>query len=238
MVSAPTGREAEWQRLLARLQARRPALLLVTGQPGSGRTTLLVTLAAVGPELGYSVIGGQDAVTVDRTTRSSDLRRIVASAPGAAAQVPAEGKPQGRSFLRRIADLFTRPASDEKAITRTLEAMAPAILVVDGYTPSRQMSWWFADRLVPRILRSGSPILVVVADTPDSTTALRGAATETIELRPVSREAVEEQLRAAGHGLEPPVSGSELAAYCEAVTNDLSLLKPLEKILSVLGQER
>jgi hypothetical protein len=238
MVSAPAGREAEWQRLLARLQARQPALVLVTGQPGSGRTTLLVTLAAVGLELGYSVIDGQDAVTVDHATRSSDLRRIVASAPRAANQVPAKGKPEGRGLLRRIADLFAGPASDEKAITRTLKAMAPVILAVDGYTPGHQMSAWFADRLVPRILRSGSPILVVVADTPDSTAALRGAVTETIELLPVSREAVEEHLREAGNGLEPPVSDSELAAYCEAVTNDLSLLKPLEKILSVLGQER
>ena len=65
------------------------------------------------------------------------------------------------------------------------------------------MSAWFADRLLPRVLRSEAPILVFVADNLESMVGLRDVAAETIELRPVSRDAVEEHLRAAGPACGP-----------------------------------
>lgn len=237
MVSAPVGREREWDRLLARLKTRKPALVLIAGAQGSGRTTLLVALTAAGRELGFSVIGGQDAVVVDQATRPSDLRRIVGSVLGAEAKAPAKSEPAAGGFLRQAASWLSGSAGDENAILEMLQAKAPAILAIDGYAPSRAMSAWFAGRLVPRILRSGAPILVLVADQPKSMADLNEAATETIELQPVSHQAVEEYLRAAGSGLQPPLSDSELAAYCEAVENDLSLLTPLQEVLSVLRPE-
>ena len=115
MLSAPAGRVAEWDRLLARLKARKAALVLIAGRPGSGRTTLLVAIAAAGRELGCSVIGGQDAVTVDRTMRPSDLRRIVASVLGATVKAPTKNEPATHGFLRLIAGLFFRPSSDKKS---------------------------------------------------------------------------------------------------------------------------
>jgi energy-coupling factor transporter ATP-binding protein EcfA2 len=232
MLSAPLGRAAEWERLLARLKARKPALVLIAGPPGSGRTTLLDALATAGPELGYSVIGGRGMVAVDRTTRPSDLRRIIASELGAQPKSP----PMPRGFLQRIAARLFRP-NDEKVVLGLLKTKAPAILAIDGYAPGRGMSEWFADRLMPRIVRSGAPILVLVADRIESMAGLRDAATETIELGPVSRDAVQERLRAAGAGLDPPLSDGELAAYCDAVADDLGLLTPLEEVLSTLRPE-
>jgi nucleoside-triphosphatase THEP1 len=237
ILTAPVGRQAEWERLLAELKARKPALVLVAGPPGSGRTTLLVAIAVAARELGYSVIGGQEAVTVDRTTRSSDLRRIVTSMLGATAEPVTKSQPSAPSFLRLIVGFLFRRASEERAILRLLEARAPTILAIDGYAPSRGMSAWFANRLLPRVLRSAAPVLVLVADNLESMTDLRESATDTIELQPVSRDAVEEHLRAAGADLRPPLSGSELAGYCDAVADDLSLLQPLEEVLSVLRPE-
>lgn len=236
VLSAPVGREGEWERLLARLNAREPALVLIAGPPGIGRTTLLTAVASAGRELGYSVIGGQDAVPMDQTTRPSDLQRIVASVLGVTATAPAKSEPTSRGFGRRLADLFGL-ASSENAILSMLKARAPAILAIDGYAPSRVMSRWFTDKLIPGVLRSGAPILVLIADQIESMAPLRGAATDVIKLQPVSREAVEAHLRAAGHGLQPPLSDGELAAYCDAVENDLSLLTPLHEVLSVLGPE-
>jgi len=233
MLSAPVGREAEWERLLTRLKARKPALVLIAGPTGSGRTTLLDALAAAAPELDYSVIGGQGVMTVDQTTRSSDLRRIVASVLGASLK----SEPPAGGFLRLIMGLFFRSANDEKTVTGLLETKAPAILAIDGYAPGRSMSVWFAERLVPRVLRSGAPIVVLVADKLESMVGLREAAAETIELGPLSRDAVEARLRAATADLIPPLSDSELAAYCDAVAYDLSLLTPLDEVLSALRPE-
>jgi hypothetical protein len=227
---------------MARLEARSPALLLVAGPPGIGRTHLIDAAGRAARGMGYTVIDNGDSVAVEPTTKSSDFRRIVAALLGAADQAADEAGPPGKGeaagLLRHVAGGLIKPAADARAVTRLLQGRAPVVLLIDGYAPSTAMSGWFADALMPRLLASAAPpVIVMVADSLDAMSKLRPRAAEVIELGPLDREAVASHLRAAGASLRPPLTDGEVAAYCDAIAADIGVLEPLEVVLGVLGTE-
>jgi hypothetical protein len=238
MQGAPVGRAAQWERLMARLEARAPALLLVAGPPGSGRTHLIDAAGRAAHELGYTVIDNGDPVAVEPTTKSSDFRRIVAALLEVADEAGRAGKGEPAGFLRQVADSLIKPGADARAVAQLLQARAPAVLLIDGYAPSAAMSGWFADVLMARLLISSAPpVVVVVADTLEAMKRLPPRAAEILELGPLDREAVASHLRATGAALQPPLTDEEVAAYCDAVAADAGVLGPLEHVLDVLGTE-
>jgi hypothetical protein len=239
MRDAPLGRETAWHRLVGRLEARQAALILIAGRPGSGRTHLLRAVGEAATTLGYTVIGRDEPVALEPTTRLSDLQRMLAALVGRSNESEAEseqGKVTGR--LGEVLDTAAKHAGDERAVFELLEAAVPVVLAIDGFAPSATMATWFASRLMPYILALPLPIVVLVADQLESMTALRNAAAEVIELGPLDHEEVGRRLRAVGADLEPPLSDDELAVYCAAAADDLSLLTPLEEVLSMLGTKQ
>jgi hypothetical protein len=237
MREAPVGRAAQWEPLLARLEAKAPALVLVAGPPGSGRTHLINAAGQAARELGYTVIANGDPVAVEPTTKPSDFRRIVAALLGVADDADRAGKGEPAGFLRQVAGSLVKPAADARAVAQLLQARAPAVLLIDGYAPSAATSGWFADVLMPRLLTSTAPVIVMVTDSLEAMSKLRPRATEVIELGPLDREAVAAHLRATGAGLSPPLADGEVAAYCDAIDADIGVLEPLEVVLGVLGTE-
>lgn len=239
MRGAPLGRETAWHRLVGRLEARQTALILLAGLPGSGRTHLLRAVGEAATTLGYTVIGRDEPVTLEPTTRLSDLRRMLAALVGGSDESRAgseQGKVTGR--LSEVLDTGAKHTGDEPAVFELLEAAVPVVLAIDGFAPSVTLTKWFIDRLMPHVLASPPPIVVLIADQLESMAALRNDAAEVVELGPLDHEAVGRHLRAVGADLQPPLSDGELAAYCAAATDDLSLLTPLEEVLSMLGTKQ
>jgi hypothetical protein len=188
--------------------------------------------------LGYTVIGCDEPVTLEPTTRLSDLGRMVTASLGGSDESKA-GSEQGKvtTRLSKVLDTPAEHTEDQLAVFEVLEAAVPVVLAIDGCAPSATLTAWFVDRLMPHVLASPPPIIVLVADQLESMAALRNAAAEVIDLGPPDREAIGRHLRAVGAGLRPLLSDDELAAYCAAATDDLSLLTPLEEVLSMLETE-
>jgi len=239
MRGAPVGRETAWHRLVGRLEARQTALILIAGLPGSGRTHLLRAVGEAATTLGYTVIGSDEPVALEPTVRLSDLRRMLVALVGGSDESKAgseQGKVTGR--LRGALDAAAKRTGDEHAVFELLEAAVPVVLAIDGFAPSATLTTWFIDRLMPHILALPPPIVVLVADQLESMAALRNDAAEVIELGPLDHEVVGRHFRAVGADLQPPLSDDELAAYCAAVTDDLSVLTPLEEVLTMLGTKQ
>ena len=239
MRGAPVGREAVWEQLVCQLDRRETSLILIAGLPGSGRTHLLRAVGDAAVTLGYTVTGCDDPITLEPTTMLSDIRRILAALLGAGDEsLAGSDQAMATGRLREVPDKVAERMGDERAVFELLNAATPVVLAIDGFAPSATLSKWFVDRLMPHVLASPAPIVVLVADQLESTAALRDAAAEVIELGPLDRDAVCRHFRSVGLGMRPPLSDDELAAYCAATADDLSLLTPLEEVLSMLGTEQ
>jgi len=216
MREAPVGREAAWRRLISQLESRKSGLVLIAGQPGTGRSYLLRAVGDAARDLGFTVIGSNEPMAIDPTMKVRDVRRILAAMLG-------DGDVGGGSGKQAVFDF--------------LDQAAPAVLLIDGLMPSTKLSTWFTKHLIPHVLASCGPVIVFVADQLKPMAALCDLAADVIEIGPLDRDAVARHLREAGADLRPPLSDEEVAAYCDAVTQDVGLLTPLDMVLSVLAED-
>lgn len=213
MREAPVGREAAWRRLISQLESRESGLVLIVGQLGTGRTHLLRAAGDAARDLGFTVIGSDEPMAIDPTMRARDIRRILGAMLG------------------------DDHGSGKQTVLDFLDQAAPAVLLIDGLAPSAKLSTWFTRRLVPHVLASSVPVIIIVADQLKPMAALSRLATDVIEIGPLDRDAVARHLREVGADLRPPLSDEEVAAYCDAICQDVGLLSPLGKVLSVLAED-
>jgi nucleoside-triphosphatase THEP1 len=237
MRAAPVGREAAWQRAIGRLQARAAGLVLVVGQPGTGRTHLLRALAEAAPELGYTVIGRDEPLDIDSTMKLNDFRRILTAMTGTDKETSARATPAAGGAIRKMVVNAVETARDERAVFDLLDRAAPAVLLVDGFAPSIRLLTWLVGRLIPHVRGGSGPVIIIVADQPEQLARLRDVADDVIEIGPIDRDAVDRHLREVGAALKLPLSDDEVTAYCDAIAKDIGLLTPLTSVLSVLAQD-
>ena len=80
----PVGRAREYHALASAITPDAPRLLVLAGQPGSGRSYMIDHLRAVAVDLGFRCIGVDEELVVDRTTTSTDVLRVLRTLGGAA----------------------------------------------------------------------------------------------------------------------------------------------------------
>lgn len=238
-LEAPVVRHAAWMALLAKLEPRTSSVVLIAGSPGSGRTHILRRIGEAARMLEYTTVGCDDGLGIEPTTTLVDIHRILfALLDSETEDAPANraGVPPG--IVRRALGALRESVDYEQAIFGLLARAAPAVMAVDGCSPSPTLADWFITRLIPHFRSSKAPLVLLVADRVEALTWLRDTADEVIELGPLDLDEVGTHLRAIGRGMQQPLNDDEIRAYCEAVAGDLSLLTPLAEVLRVLAAER
>jgi len=151
------GRKSEQERFNRLLDAAKPGLVLVKGEHGSGKTSLL------------HVLQNQLATRLDWSSAPDPENWPLAVTPDL----------NEADFSQRVAQELGISASEEfsiaskvqkgtESLAGRLARMAPLALFIDGYQPNRHFGRWFHDVFLPDVQRSGAGILVVLAEEPKS----------------------------------------------------------------------
>lgn len=216
------GRERELAQLRKVLERRRPALVLVTGPVGVGKTVVLQAVDGVARQLGWSV-AHQDAegpLQIDPTTTSDEFCIRVSQL----LDLIDEGEPAAPAGI-----LEAVPASDVgrhpdavvpsrlRALARRLRGLAhaaPVLLLVDSYQPEPGFEREFVRVFVRELARDRAPVVLMVADRPRSGRR-RLPATDTVEIGPPGAAAIKRYFQELGRGLDPPMEPAELDTYVD-----------------------
>ncbi|WP_148571638.1 ATP-binding protein [Nocardioides caldifontis] len=236
----PVGRSRELSTLLEPVRPDRPAVLVVAGRPGSGRSYLVAQLRDRVVGLGYRCIGVEEELVVERTTTLRDVWRVLEAVPHL--DEPASGpRHDGEGGLRaRAALAFERIVETARYEQRVLEAFrkaAPLMVAVEGYTPGPALGAWVVSRLIPQLRKDSVPIVLVLSGVEEHLAAVSAVADASVTLGELDREEVAAFLRSRGEGLEPPLDEPELAAYVDAVSREPTLMDAFVRVLEAMREE-
>lgn len=220
-------RSRELNRILEILNDRRPAVIVLTGAPGMGKTSLLDAVRTRAARRGWAIAGGGEdsRLAVDPGTRDHQFRRAVLDSfrqPDDSRSIRArrEGAVSGPIRAARV-----DPFVDE------LARISPVVLLIDDYRPSPTFAEWFEDDFLVAVRACAAPLVVALAP-PDTGRPLDHRATDPIELQPLETEVVRSALLELDAKLDPPLNESELEVYLHEVDTPL-LLDSLTRVLAL-----
>jgi hypothetical protein len=236
-----------------------PAVLLVCGDPGSGRSHLLAALKGVAVERGFQCIGVDEHFFVGPATTTNDVLRVLEATigdqktpgPDDEGSVPESstndartgpGKPSGwagavAAFATGAVGLLRRTVVESRIVSILADA-GPLMLAIDGYSPSPAFDQFMVERLVPALRSPDRPVVIVVSGSLESTKRLREVADVVEDLGPLNVDEVRTHFEALSGGVTPSVSADELAAYAAAASESPSLLDAFARVFAVLAVTR
>lgn len=226
------GRQAELERIFRRLDERQPALVVLVGDVGAGKTAVLRTAAAEADAKGWKVIGlehNEPDLTVDpRTTQFGFVELVHDLLRGADTWQPFP------AVEAHVARPPRQPwATDVPALARELAAHAPIVVIVDGFRPSQEFAEAFV-RLARRIRDSHGAVLVLVgARRVGLSEPVVRAADEVVELGPLAAAPVRRYFEELS--LEPPITPEEVEAYAEEAVRRPDNAVALARVLTLAG---
>jgi AAA ATPase domain len=235
---APIGRSAAWSALLPRLDHPGGSVVVIAGEPGTGRSHLLRAFAEAAHQRGFRTIGCGESAGIDNTTKLTDLARIVDAmldAQGVTASAPPA---PGAGMLRNIVNTVATNARAQREIFELIDNAVPIVVGVDGYAPSATLDLWFTTRLVTHLHASGRPATLAVTGHGRALSAMRQVADVTIDLGPLDRDEVTAHLVSLTHDLRPPLSPDELSAYATVAAADPRRLPAFSRVLAAAARER
>jgi hypothetical protein len=209
MKHAWEARARELAHLHAVLAARRPALVVLTGAPGMGKTTLLETWGARASALGWEVAGG-DACRRLAVTPSTDERGFRAALLAATCETD-DGARRARARATVSAPPARRRALDP--LLNELARRAPFLVLLDDYCPNPQFAEWFEDGFLPELSRCGAAVVIGAAVRVAE--CLSHRADRVVALGKLAPADVHEALASLGGALRPPLAPYELEVYAK-----------------------
>jgi AAA ATPase-like protein len=247
----PVGRAREFESLVGVFSEPTPALLVISGDPGTGRSHLLAALQAVANESGFRSIGVDEQFFVGPATTTSDVLRVLEATLEDRAGVereddgPTAGSEQPTSkagglagavssFATRTVDLLRRSVVETRIFT-ILDHAAPLMLAVDGYSASTAFDHFMVGRLVPALRSRKVPVVIVVTGSAESTKNLSASADLVEALGPLDVDEVRTHFEALASNIVPAVTDAELDAYATAASKAPSLLDAFARVFDVLA---
>jgi hypothetical protein len=236
------GRDEQLRAFERVLDARRAAVVLVTGHAGSGKSRFLRELGARAAARGWRSVPAaeQPAIVVTRdATPASVAGRILALL----ADARGDAGPVRDAFalsrgVAAASTAFQPPASaagDEiaSALIAAVRAVCPAVVAVDGFRPNAAFARWLADLLLPAVRESGMPVVTTLTlDTEPPPEMLRSV-DEHFVLDRLDEAAIERYFRRIGERLQPPMGEDELRAYVRAAAARPELVHSLRRVLAL-----
>jgi len=230
-------RPLELAQMLAILGRKRPAVIVITGDAGMGKTRLLEDLRARAATQGWAIAGSDSdrRLTIEpRTTRDQFREDLLATLPEPR-DVTAPTASEQRSPLAAAAGVAWR-ALTQKAdpvlaeLARRSEG-DPVLVTIDDYRPSAQFGSWFQRRFLPGLVASDLPMVAAMAERRGNVNC-RASATDVIALAPLSPEFIRRALADVSPDIDPPLSAHEVRVYAREATSPV-LLDSLVRVLAL-----
>lgn len=238
----PVGRTREFEELAGALRRGGPVVLVITGQPGSGRSHMIAHLRDAAAELGYRCIGVDEELVVDRTTTVSDVLRVLRALVGdplpALADPATALSPGWREKVRGLVDRVLDIARVEREVFAELEQSAPLLMAVEGYSPNPLFGEWVRTRLIPELRETGTEVVLVVAGVEATVSGLLPLADASVRLGPLDIDEVRTYLAQRAATLRPPLSDGELGAYSAAAAQQPGHLSAFARVFDTLSEPR
>jgi hypothetical protein len=251
---AVVGRDEELAQVAGILARRQPALVLVAGDAGMGKSAFLRELEGRAVADGWAVAradeAGELAVTPSMSPADFDkrLRAILGLPPPApeddavpALERPEEAKEPG--FLAKVVNAavraFAAPWPHAQELIQALRERAPVLLLIDGYRPNDAFERAFALSLLPALKAGDDAVIVTVAERDEPLQTLRRAADAVIPFDRVGEDAIRPYFEEFARDVDPPLTPAELDEYVRAACTEPDLIGKLSHLLSLeRGPER
>lgn len=207
------GREAELAEFGGFLSRRSPAFVLVEGEAGIGKTTLVRAVQRVAAAHGWMLVPGGD--TAPFAAGRSATPEVLAGA------------------VHR--ELGSATANVVAELPRALAAHAPTLLVVELVRPTDGFVAWLAGSFLGEVRNAGAPVIVIATMTTAMTTGaerkiLVDVADAVVRLGPLEAPRVREALLLLP-ALDPPLEEYELDVYVDEATRTPEVLGGLLRLL-------
>ena len=219
------GRDHELASFKEVLKEKQAQLVVLTGEPGMGKTSLLRKFRELGDEAGWNTAQMPNLVLRDVETTpesfSSQLQSLLSV-------------PTARSFIEKPSKPLVDPATGQPLllpIVERLRALAPFLLLIDGYQPGPEFAEWFHTIFVNDVRRSSASIVIVLAARPDGAIKITPFADQIISLGPLDPISIQEHFKELGRQLDPPMTDSEVQEYIAAAKEDAQMLDSLTRVL-------
>jgi hypothetical protein len=212
-------RERELERFQYVLARETPAFVLLVGDTGMGKSTLLRAVRSWAERDGWTVIPG-----IDQPDLSVALGTTVERFASTVYELLDSDGPAGA--------IENAPQRDLDLLVQQLAAFR-TLLVVDGYRADTSFASWFKHKFLRDVRRAGRPLVVVVSETPGIEEALGVHADELLELTELGREAVSRHFEMLGRHLDPPMDAAELEVYVEASLAQPEVAARLTRVLQL-----
>jgi len=224
------GRDREIAAIDRVLKHRRPALIVVSGEVGVGKTWLLRRVEERAVREGWRTVrlpsGALLGFSADTTSASViELVRRVPVAPHT-----------------NTADIVARTSGSPPEGPRSydlveqLRARAPLLFIIDGYRPSPELNTWFI-AAIEALKQSAATVVVLVAEVSAEVRDLAGLASHVIGLEPLAVDAVRRHFELLAGGLKIELSATELDSYVQAVCQNMGVLEQLTTVLELARPE-
>lgn len=226
------GRDRELGQIKAILERRKPALVVMAGETGIGKTSLLREAGLFASRLGWKTVPdvNQQEMTVEPETTedtfSSRVRKLL--------KIPApENFPEAAPDfeVRKVLQHGRYPLFH--LLVEQLCHQAPLLLLIDGYRPEASFTGWFTGHFVTEMKKTEAPVVIIVADRPGNVAMLMPFADESISIGPLDPESLRQLLENIGQQLSPPLEKDELYAYLKEVCEKPEILGSLTRVLAL-----
>lgn len=208
-------RTRELKQLLAILARRGPAVIVVRGAPGMGKTMLMGELRGSALVHGWAVAGGDREAPLSigpRTTDLTFLQDVLTSAG-----LTADGAPQPRG----VKDLVF-----QELVRRT-----PLLVIVDDYRPGEEFAHWFERDFVSLVRTCTVPLVLALPHRPGGG-GIEKLATDVVALEELDAAVVRAVLHQLAPRLEPTPTADELDCYADEARTP-EVLDSLVRVLSL-----
>jgi hypothetical protein len=220
------GRDREIATIEEVLARRHPALIVVSGEVGVGKTFLSRQIEERAVTQGWQTVcypsGGHLSISADTTTAS--ITELVRRVPVTA--------------QTSTADIVARTASSQEGapvsydLVEQLRVRAPLLFLIDGYRPSPELNAWFR-AAIDGLKQSAAAVIVLVAEITAQAEDLVSFADDVIRLEPLDADAVRQHFEREAGRLKIELSAAELDSYVQAVCRNMGALVPLIAVLQL-----
>ena len=224
------GREQELSRFKKILADGQPLLVVITGQAGVGKTTLLNAFRTQAKAAGWNTAPPSAAAETLRVAQDTTEEDFGNRVQGLLAM------PSGESFIEKSPGKNAGQTSSEQPpllpLVEQLRASAPLLLLVDGYQPAAVFADWFQNRFVQDVRRAGASVIVVVSELPEWTTKfLSPLADQIITLGTLDEQAIRQHFVTLGEKISPRIEEPELNVYVESAYKKPEMIGSLTRVL-------
>jgi hypothetical protein len=242
------GRHQELERFTEILDGDRPALLLVTGEPQIGKTSLLHEMRERSLAKNWTSVPRLEdwPLSVNPDTNEQTFRSQIQQALGISLDDGYTITTTKRIFPFAEITTDTNTAHTEAVSVRSrgyplhpiveqLTSLAPVVLLIDGYRPNQRFARWFTEIFLKDVLMEDARLLVIVADSPDEISALRRLTSEqnVLTLYALDKEVIRERFELLGLRINPALEPDELEVYVDIVHEHPRTINSLVRLLKL-----